>query len=272
MAGRITRALALVRPPGHHAERNRAMGFCLYNNVAVGGRARPGARRRARGDRRLRRPSRQRHAAHLRGGSAACSTSRRTSSRSIRAPARPTKSARGAGRGFTVNLPLEVGAVDDDYQLVFGEVMCRSSAVQARPGAGLGRLRRARARSARRHAPDDAAVRGDDDGAAARWRTSAAAGGWWRSRRAATILHALAESLHRRRPDALGSEQSSRRRGRRREPVDPREAARPSPRPRQRWRRSGASDTLVNADAARRSAQHLEPTSPDLRCGIATVA
>lgn len=28
-------ALALVRPPGHHAERNRAMGFCLLNNVAV---------------------------------------------------------------------------------------------------------------------------------------------------------------------------------------------------------------------------------------------
>jgi acetoin utilization deacetylase AcuC-like enzyme len=25
-----------VRPPGHHAESNRAMGFCLYNNIAVG--------------------------------------------------------------------------------------------------------------------------------------------------------------------------------------------------------------------------------------------
>ena len=28
-------AVAFVRPPGHHAERDRAMGFCLYNNVAV---------------------------------------------------------------------------------------------------------------------------------------------------------------------------------------------------------------------------------------------
>jgi len=28
-------AMALVRPPGHHAERDRAMGFCLFNNIAV---------------------------------------------------------------------------------------------------------------------------------------------------------------------------------------------------------------------------------------------
>jgi len=34
-AGRLRRAFAFVRPPGHHAEADRAMGFCLFNNVAV---------------------------------------------------------------------------------------------------------------------------------------------------------------------------------------------------------------------------------------------
>jgi acetoin utilization deacetylase AcuC-like enzyme len=34
-SGEIDNAFALVRPPGHHAERSTAMGFCLFNNVAV---------------------------------------------------------------------------------------------------------------------------------------------------------------------------------------------------------------------------------------------
>jgi acetoin utilization deacetylase AcuC-like enzyme len=34
--GRLRSGFACVRPPGHHAERQRAMGFCLFNNVAVG--------------------------------------------------------------------------------------------------------------------------------------------------------------------------------------------------------------------------------------------
>ena len=36
MAGRLRNGFAMVRPPGHHAERDRAMGFCLFNNVAIG--------------------------------------------------------------------------------------------------------------------------------------------------------------------------------------------------------------------------------------------
>lgn len=34
--GAVRQAFALVRPPGHHAEKSRAMGYCLFNNVAVG--------------------------------------------------------------------------------------------------------------------------------------------------------------------------------------------------------------------------------------------
>lgn len=36
--GEIDRAFCALRPPGHHAEADRAMGFCLFNNVAVGAR------------------------------------------------------------------------------------------------------------------------------------------------------------------------------------------------------------------------------------------
>jgi acetoin utilization deacetylase AcuC-like enzyme len=35
LSGALSNGFALVRPPGHHAEADRAMGFCLFNNVAV---------------------------------------------------------------------------------------------------------------------------------------------------------------------------------------------------------------------------------------------
>ncbi len=37
-SGEIERAFCAVRPPGHHAEADRAMGFCIFNNIAVGAR------------------------------------------------------------------------------------------------------------------------------------------------------------------------------------------------------------------------------------------
>jgi acetoin utilization deacetylase AcuC-like enzyme len=36
VTGECDNAFCAVRPPGHHAERTRAMGFCLFNNVAIG--------------------------------------------------------------------------------------------------------------------------------------------------------------------------------------------------------------------------------------------
>lgn len=36
LSGKVDNAFCAVRPPGHHAESDRAMGFCLFNNIAVG--------------------------------------------------------------------------------------------------------------------------------------------------------------------------------------------------------------------------------------------
>jgi acetoin utilization deacetylase AcuC-like enzyme len=36
MGGQVENAFCAVRPPGHHAEHDRAMGFCFFNNIAIG--------------------------------------------------------------------------------------------------------------------------------------------------------------------------------------------------------------------------------------------
>jgi acetoin utilization deacetylase AcuC-like enzyme len=119
-SGAGTRAVALVRPPGHHAEAGRAMGFCLYNNVAVGA-----AYARARG---LERVAILDYDVHHGNGTqwifyedpAVLFVS------SHQYPFYPGTGAAGetgkdAGLGFTVNFPLEAGATDADLDLVYRE-------------------------------------------------------------------------------------------------------------------------------------------------------
>jgi acetoin utilization deacetylase AcuC-like enzyme len=115
-------AVAMVRPPGHHAERDRAMGFCLFNNVAVAA-----AHARAHGAAKVAIVDYDVH--HGNGTQHMFETDPHVLYISTHQfPYYPGTGAvdevgREAGRGFTVNVPLEVGAVDEDYQAAFARIV-----------------------------------------------------------------------------------------------------------------------------------------------------
>jgi acetoin utilization deacetylase AcuC-like enzyme len=122
LGGAHRSAVALVRPPGHHAERDRAMGFCLYNSIAVGA-----AHARAHGVGKVAIIDYDVH--HGNGTQHMFESDPHVLYISTHQyPYYPgTGSAdevgRGAGKGFTVNVPIEVGAVDEDYHAVFTEIV-----------------------------------------------------------------------------------------------------------------------------------------------------
>jgi acetoin utilization deacetylase AcuC-like enzyme len=111
-----------VRPPGHHAERERAMGFCLFNSVAVAA-----AHARAQGIEKVAIVDFDVH--HGNGTQGMFYDDPHVLYVSTHQfPFYPGTGAagevgRGNGIGFTVNLPLEAGAVDADYAAVWSAVV-----------------------------------------------------------------------------------------------------------------------------------------------------
>ena len=115
-------AFALVRPPGHHAEPDRAMGFCLFNNVAVAA-----AAMLARGLERIAIVDIDVH--HGNGTQRIFYEEPRVLYVSTHQfPFYPGTGAAdeigaGDGRGFTVNIPMQAGSTDADYALVHRDVV-----------------------------------------------------------------------------------------------------------------------------------------------------
>ena len=117
-----TPAMAFVRPPGHHAERDRAMGFCLFNSVAVAT-----AAARAAGLARVAVIDYDVH--HGNGTQWMFYDDPSVLYVSLHQyPFYPGTGAaadigRGEGIGFTLNIPLEAGAGDADYDRAMRELV-----------------------------------------------------------------------------------------------------------------------------------------------------
>lgn len=121
----IPRAFALIRPPGHHAEPDKPMGFCLYNNVAV-------AARYAQDHLGVRRVAIVDFDVHHGNGTQAAfwedpSVLYISTHQSPLYPGSgaATELGHGLGMGRTVNIPLGAGHGDAEYDAIYGALIAR---------------------------------------------------------------------------------------------------------------------------------------------------
>jgi len=123
LSGEVDRAFPLVRPPGHHAEADRAMGFCLFNNVAVGAAYLTEVKELERVlviDWDIHHGNGTQHIFY--------DTSKVLYFSTHQYPFYPGTGAAeevgsGDGRGYTVNVPMEPGMGDDEFIRIFEEIL-----------------------------------------------------------------------------------------------------------------------------------------------------
>jgi acetoin utilization deacetylase AcuC-like enzyme len=123
MKGEADNAFALVRPPGHHAVRDRAMGFCIFNNVAIAARF---ALTKFNLDRVLIADFDVHHGNGTQDAFYADPKVLYFSTHQY--PYYPgtgwiDEVGTGEGEGFTVNFPMTAGWGDDEYLRAFNEVL-----------------------------------------------------------------------------------------------------------------------------------------------------
>jgi acetoin utilization deacetylase AcuC-like enzyme len=121
--GDIQNGFALIRPPGHHAEASHAMGFCLFNNIAIGAEYLLKIRKNKRVlivDWDLHHGNGTQHSFEERSDVLYFSTHQ--------FPYYPgtghwSETGKNTGKGYTVNIPLYPGKGDKDYRFIFKEIL-----------------------------------------------------------------------------------------------------------------------------------------------------
>lgn len=123
MVGRVDNAFCALRPPGHHAEQDRAMGFCLFNNVAVATRhvqQRHGISRVLIVDWDVHHGNGTQHTFYRDPSVLFFSTHQYPH---YPGTGRATEQGEGRGEGLTVNVPMSSGEGDDEYREVFESML-----------------------------------------------------------------------------------------------------------------------------------------------------
>ena len=119
MAGQVDHVFCAVRPPGHHAEAGRAMGFCLFNNVAIAVRyvqKQYGLSRVLIVDWDVHHGNGTQHSFEDDPSVLFFSTHQYPH---YPGTGREDERGQGAGEGFTINVPMEAGEDDEAYHAIF---------------------------------------------------------------------------------------------------------------------------------------------------------